>query len=516
MLDWKITGGQVIDGTGRPAFAADVGVTGDRIATLGDLSGVESVLTFSGAGRFVCPGFIDVHSHSDAYLLIEPAAPSKICQGVTTEIIGNCGASAAPLADRGHLPADWQAQTYPAAWRSMAEYLGLLEAARPAPNVAALVGHGRLRSWVLGYAPRAASADELRAMGRLLEESLEAGAIGLSSGLIYAPGKWAAPGEIETLAGVVARHGGLYASHLRSEGAGLLEAIGETLAVGRATGVRVQLSHLKTSGREHWPLLDAALDRVRRARAEGVAAAADRYPYIASCTDLDVVLPDWATHGGREAILRRLRDPGDRERIRRELFRAGRSPDDIVLGTTAREELRGRPLVEAARSLGLAPEDAVLFLLESDALATSAFFLGMSEPNLWRILAEPWVMLGSDASLRSPDGPLGRDFPHPRAYGTFPRFLRAALDGRTVPLPEAVRKMTSLAAEHFGLRERGVLASGRPADIVVFDPATVTDRATFKNPHQAAKGIEWVMVNGVVTLTPAGLTGRRGGRVLRP
>ncbi len=515
MFDWKITGGQILDGTGAPAFRADLGIAGDRIAALGDLASAAARETIPAAGRLVCPGFIDAHSHSDAFLLIEPAAPSKLYQGITTEIVGNCGASAAPLADPAFLPSDWRNQAYPGPWKTMAEYLRLLEQAQPAPNVAALVGHGKLRSWVLGYEARAATPEEVRAMGRLLEESLEAGGWGLSAGLIYAPGKWAAREELIALAGIAARHHGIYAAHMRSEGEFLLEAIEETIAVGRAAGVRVEISHLKTSGRDHWSKLEAALALIRQARAAGIAVAADRYPYLASCTDLDVVLPDWAIRGGQAAILRRLQTARDRDRIRREIFHRGRAPDAIVIGSTSREEFRGQPLTEVARALDLAPADAVLALLEADELKTSAFFLGMSAANMERIFEEKYVMLGSDASLRSPAGVLSRDFPHPRAYGAFPRFLKAALEGKTVPLPQAVRKMTALAAEHFGLKDRGVLRVGGLADVVVVDPPTVADRATFAAPHQLARGIEWVLVNGVLTLNPKGLTGRRGGRVLR-
>lgn len=518
MLDWKITGGMVLDGTGAPAVPADVGIRRNRIAALGDLRQTAAVSTVAATGRYVCPGFVDAHSHSDAYLLIEPSAPSKITQGITTEIIGNCGASAAPLADRAQLPSDWQEQQYPVAWRRMTDYLEALARARPATNIVALVGHGKLRGWVMGLENRPATADEVRAMERLLAESLEAGAWGLSTGLIYAPGRFAARQEIEALARVAARYGGIYTSHMRSEGAELLEAIVETIAVGRATGVRVEISHLKTSGSPNWRKVDAALDLIRQARAAGLAVAADRYPYTASGTDLDVVFPAWAAAGGRDAILRRLRDPVLRARLRRDLT-AARSTDrgweTIIIASTRQAEFRGKPLPEVAARLGLDPAEAILHLTETDGLQTSAFFSGMSEPNLWTILAEPYVMLGTDSSLRAPQGPLGRYYPHPRAYGSFPRFLRAALDGKTVALPEAVRKMTALPAAQFRLRERGRLAIGALADIVIFNPRTVADCATFADPQQFSRGIDWVMVNGALTLDEHGLTGLRGGTVLR-
>jgi N-acyl-D-aspartate/D-glutamate deacylase len=399
----------------------------------------------------------------------------------------------------------------------VAEYRRLLEQVRPAPNVVLLVGHNTLRGGVVGYDARPATPDELARMARALEEALADGARGFSTGLIYAPGRFAEHAEILALAAVAARRGGLYTSHMRSEGRGLLEAINEALAVGRASGVRIEISHLKTAGRESWPLVEPALERIESARREGLVVAADRYPYTASNTDLDVVLPAWAAAGGRDAVLQRLRDPAQRQRLRDELERA--RPADYwttvtIASCPSHPAVQGTPLVEAAAALGRSPVEAVLHLLDADELRTTAFFHGMCEANLWRILAVPWVMLGTDASLRAPEGPLSRDYPHPRAYGTMPRFLRAALDGRTVPLPEAVRKLTSLPAGHFGLAGRGVIAPGQAADLVVFDPATLEDRATYAAPHQLAGGIERVIVNGVVTLANGRLTGDRGGTVL--
>jgi N-acyl-D-amino-acid deacylase len=520
MLDLKITGARLLDGSGGPAADRDVGVRGDRIAEIGSLADAPARLTLHAPGRLLCPGFIDVHSHSDAYLLLEPAAPSKIFQGVTTEVVGNCGVSAAPLARPEDLPSDWAALPYPGAWRSVAEYADLLIRAKPALNVALLAGHGRLRAAVLGHAGRPATPDEIRAMALRLEQAFDEGVIGLSSGLIYPPGLFAEPPEIHALARVAARRGGLYASHLRSEGQRLLEALDELLDTGRAARVRLQVSHLKTSGRANWGLLDAALDKLRAARDAGLELAADRYPYIASGTDLDAIFPAWAKEGGRAAILNRLRDPDTRRRLREDLLasRPESSWGAIVVGSTAHPDnarFMGRPLDEIAQTLGLEPVDAALRLIETDELRTSAFFFGMSEDNLWRILAEPWVMIGSDASLRAPSGPLSHDHPHPRAYGAFARFLRAALDGRTVPLPEAIRKMTALPADHFRLRDRGRLVPGAFADLALFDPAAVRDAATFAQPHQLAAGLETLVVNGRLVIHQGRPTGDRPGRLLR-
>ena len=519
MFDLKITGGQLLDGTGGPAVRADVGVVGDRIADVGDLSGAEARSSIDAAGKTLCPGFIDVHSHSDAYLLIEPSAPSKIHQGVTTEVCGNCGASAAPRVGRYPMPSDWRDKKYPGPWTTVSEYRALLEQVRPAVNVVLLIGHNAIRAGVLGYEGRPATDSEFKAMADLLARSLDEGGAGLSTGLIYSPGMFAPPEEIIGLAQVVAQRGKIYTSHMRSEGARLIEAIEETLHIGRQSGVRVQISHLKTSGRKNWHLLDAALAKIRRARNEGIEVASDRYPYTAACTDLDVILPDWASEGGREVVLKRLRDPQTRKRIRDELA-ASRDAlywESVTVGTThhpANRSFQGLPLIRVAKELSLEPVDAVLHLMDSDELHTGGIFFGMSEDNLWRILREPYVMLGSDASIRSPDGPLSQDHPHPRAYGSFPRFLRAALDGKTVALPEAIRKMTSLPASQFGLKDRGVLVVGKKADIVVFDPAEVRDTATFEKPHQFAKGIDLVVVNGAVTIQDGRMTGKRAGMFL--
>jgi N-acyl-D-amino-acid deacylase len=518
-MDLKISGGGVADGTGAPARLADVGLRGDAIVDVGDLSGAEARRTIDATGKLVCPGFIDAHSHSDSYLLLEPSAPSKLFQGVTTEVVGNCGASAAPLLGRTKLPSDWEDKTYPGRWSTVAEYRALLESVKPAVNVVMLTGHGKLRAAVMGYEGRPARPDEVWDMAALLERAMDEGSRGLSSGLIYAPGMFASPEELAALAGVAARRGGIYTSHMRSEGHRLLEALDETLAVARESGVRVQVSHLKTSGRANWGLIDAALDKLNAARASGVEVAADRYPYTASNTDLDVILPLWASEGGRDAVLARLRNPADRARLRAELL--ANRPETywgtIVIGSTAHPDhagLQGLPLEEAARLLDLEPVDAALRLIDRDELRTSAFFFGMSEANMWRILAEPWVMIGSDASLRAPWGVLSHDFPHPRAYGTFPRFLRAALDGKTVPVEEAIRKMTSLPAAHFRLGGRGVLRAGAHADVLVIDPVKLRDTATFTKPHALAEGVEKVIVNGKVTLEAGALTGTRGGRVL--
>lgn len=518
-LDWILRGGVVVDGLGGEAVRADVGLAGDRIAAVGDLSKASAANEFAAEGLLVCPGFIDVHTHSDAYLLIEPGAPSKIRQGVTTEITGNCGASAAPRWPGYAMPSDWLEQKYPGGWHSVAEYRALLAAQKPAVNSAMLIGHRAIRAAVMGIAPRAATADEIAQMAVLLEAALEEGGAGLSTGLVYAPAMHAQPEEIQALAKVVAKRGGLYATHMRSEGGTLLEAIDEALDVARASGVRLQISHLKTAGRANWHKLDAALEKIRAAQQAGLEVASDRYPYTASCTDLDVILPTWAAQDGRAAILTRLRDPAAHATIRAEMAAARDDKywESVWIGSTRHPDnapFAGKPIAVAAEAWKVHPLDAALRFMDTDELFTGGIFFGMGEENMWRILAEPWLMIGSDASIRAPWGPLSLDHPHPRAYGTFGRFLRAALDGKTVSVGAAVRKMTSLPAEHFRLKDRGAIRAGAFADVVVLDPKTFCDRATYEKPHQFCEGLSAVWVNGALTFRDGKDAGGRGGRYL--
>jgi N-acyl-D-amino-acid deacylase len=353
----------------------------------------------------------------------------------------------------------------------------------------------------------------------LLDAALAEGGAGLSTGLVYAPAMHAQPEEITALAKVVARRGGIYATHMRSEGGTLLEAIDEALDVARATGVRLQISHLKTAGRANWHKLDAALEKIRAAQEEGIEVASDRYPYTASCTDLDVILPTWAGQGGRAAILARLRDPAERAKIRAEMAAARDDKywEAVWIGSTRHPEnapFAGKPIAVAAAAWNLHPLDAALRFMETDELFTGGIFFGMNEDNMGRILAEPWVMIGSDASIRAPWGPLSHDHPHPRAYGTFGRFMRAVLDGKSVSVGEAVRKMTSLPAAHFRLQDRGAIREGAFADVVAIDPKTFRDLATYEKPHQFCEGVSAVWVNGALTFRDGQDTGARGGRYL--
>ncbi len=519
MLDVKITGGLVFDGTGASGRSADIGITGDAITEIGDLSSAPAGKIIDARGKCVCPGFIDVHSHSDAYLLIQPDAMSKIFQGVTTEIVGQCGASASPLQGEYKMPSDWRDKKYPKEWHTAAEYRAALQSVVPAVNVGFLTGHSAVRAGVMGYEPRQASAAELAAMKQLLEKSLNEGSRGFSTGLVYPPGSCAKPSEIWELARIAAKHDGIYASHMRSEGAALIEAVEETIEVCRRTGVRTQISHLKTAGPANWPKIDRVLEIIRSARDAGLPVMSDRYPYTASSTDLDIVLPSWASTGGPDAVLGRIRDAANRAKILSELKQSRTNADweRIMIGSVSHPDHANFPglrLPEISEQMKVHPAEALLKIIEKDELKTGGIFFGMSEDNMWRILSEPYVMIGSDASIRAPAGPLSKDHPHPRAYGAFPRFIRKVIDEKRMPLEEAVRKMTSLPAEHFKLKGRGRLAKGFKADITVFDPEKIADKATFAKPHQLAAGMSAVLVDGCVTLLDGKLSGQRSGSVL--
>lgn len=538
MFDILIAGGTLVDGTGAAAHVADVGVRQDRIAAIGDLSEAEAARRIDAAGWVVAPGFIDAHAHSDAYLLLEPDAPSKLAQGITTEINGQCGGSAAPRLGRARLSSDWASHAYPQrddasqtvsrcasagpTWTTVASYRALFDAVRPALNTVQFIGHNTLRAGVMGYEPRAAGPADLQAMCRNLEQALDEGGWGLSTGLLYQPGKYAEEEEIDALARAAAARGGMYATHMRSEGGRLTESIDEALELVRRTGIRAQLSHLKTSGPANWHKIDAALERIDAARADGLVVHSDRYPYVAAGTDLDVVLPDWASAGGRDAILANLRDPAARARIADELNGSGRNWASVMIGGGWSETVRafsGRTLADAADALDLTPGETVCRFVEADETRTGAFFFGMCMENLRRIYAQPWVMPGSDASLRAPWGPLGQDHPHPRAYGTMPRYLRLMTGGEPgfaalCGLEEAVRRMTALPAQVFGLHDRGVLRAGTYADLTVFDPKNFTDTATYGQPHRFASGMRHVIVNGALSYSEGHFTGQRRGRFL--
>ena len=543
-----VSNGLIVDGTGKPGFIGDVVVDGDRIvdvipaaATMGSApadcptrhystltDSNQPCPTIDAAGCIVSPGFIDAHAHSDAYLVLEPDAPSKISQGVTTEINGQCGGSVAPRYGEARLSSDWAALLGPRlTWRSLAEYREALGAAKPATNTIQFIGHNTLRSSVVGYAGREATGGELKSMQRLLAESLDAGGWGLTTGLIYQPGKYSTPEEVIALAKVAAERGGFYATHMRSEGDRILEAIDEVIDLVRATGIRAEISHLKTSGRRNWHKIDAVLEKIDGAIGEGLLLGSDRYPYCAAGTDLDVVLPDWAQEGAAPAEMARIADPATRLRIVAEIDASDRDWSTVMIGGTWSDEtkpLSGKAVSDCLKNLYLtlfdpnrpypsSPGELICRILELDGCKTGAFFFGMSEANLDKILSRPWIVPGSDASLRAPWGPLGADYPHPRAYGTMPEFYRR-VRALGVSREEAVSRMTSVPARRFGIAGRGVIEKGAFADIAVWKEGEFAAAATYDAPHRFSRGVKAVVVNGVVSYADGKFTGDRAGRFL--
>jgi N-acyl-D-amino-acid deacylase len=529
MLDLKIVGATVIDGSGRSGSRTDVGVRDESIAAVGDLSRESAGTVLNATGRALAPGFIDMHSHSDWRLWGNRRAESKIRQGVTTEVVGNCGFSPAPVSpefvDDMRRFALYIPRGMDFSWRSVGEYLRAFDRDGTALNVVQLVGHGTLRVAAMGFARRPPTGGELSAMQRMLSEAMNEGAWGLSTGLIYAPGSYATTDEIVAVARAAARYRGFYASHIRGEGATLLDAVREAIQVGREAAMPVQVSHIKAAGRPYWGKVAEALALIDAARAEGLDVMADVYPYTASSTSLRTALPDWALEGGVGAMLERLHDPAECQRIRGDMARGGGYSivermgweNVMIAWCPKRPDAEGRRISEIAEVRGLDPLDAVFELLrDADGVASMILFQ-LDEKDFLRAVTHPQVMIGSDGSSLATTGEMSAGKPHPRSYGTFPRVLgRYARDQRVLSLAEAVHKMTGLPARRLGLRDRGEIRVGAKADLVVFDPKQVADRATYEEPHRYPIGIDHVLVNGRFVIKDGEHTGSLPGRVLTP
>jgi N-acyl-D-amino-acid deacylase len=529
-FDLKIEGATVIDGTGTAGGRADLGIRDEQIAAMGDLSREHAGTTLNASGRTLAPGFIDMHSHSDWQLWANRRAESKIRQGVTTEVVGNCGFSPAPVTPehredvRGfalHVPKGLDFE-----WPSFADYLRALDRGGLALNVVQLVGHGALRVGAMGFARRPPDAGEMTRMQRLLAGAMEDGAWGLSTGLIYAPGSYATTEEIVELARVAARHRGFYASHIRGEGQTLREAVSEAIRIGREADLPVQISHIKAAGRTNWGKVAQTLALVDAAVAEGLDVMGDVYPYTASSTSLRTLLPDWALEGGIDAMLERLRDPETRARIRRDIaeppsgesYAARVGYDNVMIAwAPTRRDAQGKRLSEIAAERGCDPLEAAFALLLEERGRASMILFQLDEADLRRALVHPRVMIGSDGSSLAPYGEMGSGKPHPRSYGTFPRVLgEYAREQRVLSLAQAVHKMTGLPARRLGLRDRGVIRVGARADLVIFDSRRVADRATYEDPHRYPTGIEHVLVSGRFVIKDGEHTGSMPGRVLTP
>lgn len=523
MFDLIIKNGLVIDGSGKPGRTADVAIAGDRIKGVGAFPAEQAYQVIDADQKVVAPGFIDIHSHSDFTLLADPQADGKIRQGITTELIGLCGLSGAPMLGdfRERRAEELASRGISLTWSNLTEYFACLEEARPADNVATLVGHGNLRGGIIGYGDRPALDEELRQMASLLVQSLEMGAFGLSTGLIYPPGVYSSSKELETLTTIVADQGGIYATHLRSEGDYLEEALTEAIFLVEETGVSLQISHLKTYGRRNWLKLPAAFRIIENARSRGLSVHADRYPYTASFTDLDVLLPAWAWEGGKARTLERLADPAMRQRMTDEILALHAEPDwwkHVIVASVRGEKNRsysGRSLAEIAVDHEQYPWTVLYDILQEEELDATAFFFAMSEENLEKILAKEYVMIGTDSAVRSLSGTSEKGKPHPRCFGTYPRVLAHWTGrGKLLSWEQAIHKMTGMPAAKLGLTDRGYVQPNCYADLVIIDPATICDLADYQNPFQAPVGIEHVIVNGERVLSEGELTGRRPGRVL--
>jgi len=523
-----IRGGLVVDGTGRPGCRADVALEEGRIAEIGAKLSGPARQVIEADGLVVAPGFIDIHSHSDGSVFAHPLSESKVLQGVTSEVVGNCGIGAFPVTPEqkeellGYLKIhEFVFAPAGITWTDLGEYARAVEALGPGPNIIPLVAHGALRSAAMGFEDREPAAAELTRMEELLAQALEQGAWGLSTGLIYPPGSFARTDELIALARVLARYGALYASHIRGESGTLLTALDEAIAIGAASGARVEVSHLKALGRPQWGQGKECLARLAAARARGVDVGADQYPYEASSTSLTALVPQWAHSGGAGELLKRLAAPELRERLETEieremLVRGG--PERVLIagvGSAKNAGVSGQTLAQIAQGWGLSPAAAVVRLLLEEKAAVGAVYFSMAEDDVEAILADERVAVGSDGRGMNAEADAG-EATHPRSYGTFARVLgRYVREKGLLSLETAVYKMTGLPAERLRLTDRGRLRPGLAADVTVFDPAQVADRADFANPHRYATGIEYVFVNGCPIVAAGRLTGRAGGRVLR-
>jgi N-acyl-D-amino-acid deacylase len=508
-----------MDGSGNPWFRADVGIEGGVIAAVGNLKGMDAETVIEAKGMIVAPGFIDIHSHSDVPILVDRRGLSKIRQGVTTEVVGQCGSSAAPVNEsvreyrekygRSSVPDDFHIT-----WGTMAEYMDEVDKGASL-NIAPLVGHGTVRQDVMGYENREPTGAELEEMRKLVAEAMMDGAWGMSTGLIYPPSVYGKAPEITDLAKVVARHGGIYFSHIRGEGDTLLEAVKEACDIGLQGGTPVQISHFKASGQKNWGKTVQSLAMVDEYRSRGVDVTFDQYPYIASSTGLTALLPHWAHEGGVEKMLEHLKSPASRERMKKEQ-RLGYPPENILV-TKAKNnpQYTGKNLKEIGEMMSKEPFDAMFDLLIAENTQVPSVMFGLHEEDVVRVMRSPYMMVGSDASAICPEGVWADSKPHPRAYGTFPRVLGKYVRDGVLSLQEAVRKMTGAPAHRMGFKDRGLLREGYRADITVFDPATVSDEATFTDPQRYASGIPHVIVNGVQVVKKSKYTGALPGKAFR-
>ncbi len=528
--DVVIANGTVYDGTGAPGWAADIGIVGDRIAAIGDLQDAEADTIVDADGMAVAPGFINMLSWAVEDLIADGRGLGDLQQGVTLEVFGE-GHSYGPWSDEMKAEAKERQSDvlYDIEWTTLGEYLEYLEGRGVSPNVASFVGATTLRIHEVGYDNRPATPEELGAMTALVRAAMEEGALGVGSSLIYAPANFADTEELVALMQAASEYGGMYISHMRSESGRLVEAVDELIEIARASDAPAEIYHLKAGGEENWPKLDEVIEKVEAARGEGLAITADMYTYPASSTGLNASMPLWVQEGGHEAWMARLRDADTRARVIAEMrapsdefenrmHHAG-GPAGVLLVGFRNPDLRqyvGKTLAVVAAERNTSPEDTIIDLILEDNSRVQVVYFIMSEDNVRKKIALPWVSFGSDGGAMAPEGDFLEQSTHPRAYGNFARVLaKYVRDDGVIPLEEAIRKLTFLPASNLKIRERGKLAPTYYADIVIFDPATVQDHATFAEPHQLATGVAHVFVNGVHTIEGGEHTGAKAGRVVR-
>jgi N-acyl-D-amino-acid deacylase len=534
-FDLVITHGHIIDGTGSPWYSGDVGIRGGRIAAIGSLAGSPAKLTIDAHGEVVAPGFIDMLGQSELTILVDPRLPSKIYQGITTEITGE-GNSVAPTddailaADR----ADYEHYKITPDWRTFRQYFARIEKQGMGINLASYVGATQVRRMVLGDADVQPTAPQLNEMRALVDQAMRDGAVGLSTALQYAPAPYARTDELIALASVAAPYGGIYATHMRSEGDSVLDSIDEAARIGREAHIPVEIWHLKAAGKANWGRMPQIVAKIDQLRASGIDIGANTYAYTAWFNTFSAFIPPWAHDGGDTKLIERLKDPATRARIRKDMTTAGPDstgkdwdnewqeipgPEAIQIAVVQNPELlplQGKRLSEVAAQWKEDPIDALCDLLIKDKAFTDVAVFGMDEPDVLLALKQPWVSIDNDSQGTSPEGLLGREHPHPRAYGTFPRILRKYVrEEKELTLPDAIRKFTALPAQRMRLTDRGVLKQGMWADVVVFDPQKITDKSTFENPNQFSEGMDYVLVNGVPVIESGKMTGALPGKVLR-
>jgi N-acyl-D-amino-acid deacylase len=529
-LDVVITNGHIIDGTGSPWYSGDIGIRDGKIVKIGNLSNAARKRTIDAQGKVVAPGFIDLLGQSEMTILVDPRLPSKIYQGITTEITGE-GGSAAPLND-AIIRADtasYQHLKITPDWRTLRQYFARLEKQGMGINLATFVGATQVRRMVLGDEDKAPSVEQLEQMKGLVRDAMRDGAVGVSTSLEYAPAPYAKTEELIALAGEASKFGGIYATHMRNESDSVLQGIDEALRIGREAHIPVEIWHLKVAGKQNWGRMPEVVAKISSARAGGMDVAADTYAYPAWFNSFSAFIPPWAHDGGDAKLIQRLQDPAMRARIRKDMMTASTDwdnewqeipgPEAVMIGVVQNPKLvslQGKTLADVAKLWKKDPIDALFDLLVEDQAFTSVAVFGMSEPDVALALQQPWVAVDNDSSGTSPQGLLGEEHPHPRAYGTFPRILRKYVrEEKKLTLEDAIRKFSALAAQRMHLSDRGVLKQGMWADIVVFDPATVRDLATFENPNQLSQGMTYVLVNGVPVIEQGKMTGALPGKVLR-